>query len=202
MNSHSEWAPDSSASRFIELLQTHGGLQEWKELRLSIQQRAPFIVISYTSDENTIRRGIICIAAGASVRCSWCSGNHKCGELISWKCRLMRDQTPVTAALDRASHHMRCYVLLCGIKKFRNSPLLKRIDRFVVQQIAHAAWCQQFYSSRASEPERGILLVLGFALFYKLLASCLGGFPVALDVICFAASLIMIALVRFNFLWQ
>lgn len=206
-----EWAPVAllggkhpgmSASRFIELLQTHRGMQLWKELRLTIQRRAPLTVMPYISRENTIRRGIICLAAGAPVRCSWCRGNHKCGESIPWLCRLMRDQTLDMAALDCASHHMRCYVLLCGIKKFRNPPLLKPIDRFVVQQIAHTAWCQQFYSSYDSEPERGILLVLGFVLLYKLLAPCLGGFPVALDVICFAASLIMIALVRFNFLWK
>lgn len=194
--------PSLSASEFIELLQTYGGLQEWKKLRSTIQRRAPLMVMPYTSYENTIRRGIICIAAGAPARCSWCGYNHKCGESISWLCRLMRDQTPEMMALDRASHHMRCYVLLCGIKKFRNPPLLKCIDRFVVQQIAHTAWCQQFYSSRVSNPEWGILLALGFALLYKLLALGLGGFPVALDVVCFAMTLIMIALARFNFLWK
>lgn len=180
------WKPQDVAIHFllanvspfslIKLLQTHHGLSLWKALKqfrftnrgASIWKRR-----NQTGCEATIVPNVlgfsICYTAGFTLFC----GHHSHSLLtkIPWYCS---SQEPMPRfAFERAEKHLRCYILLCGIKKFRNPPFLHGMDRFVVRMIARDVWNLQFHNlddieryekaiERAEDIQDYIVLVLLF----------------------------------------
>lgn len=141
------------ASEFVWLLQSQYDHALWHELRERIRQSQGYFLRNQAHTD-WWQYAALEFAAGASILCKTCSEKHDLHCSLPWMCRFMGDRDEETALFNRARHHRQCYIILCGIKKFRNSPLLKRIDRFVVRQIAHTAWSWQFHFVEGSKKVR------------------------------------------------
>ena len=147
-----------SARKFLCLLQTRNGLLLFGMLRSVVSE----VDVPKTTH---VLRSVILLAAGARLKCPTCKSTHDQGSPLPWRCRRVGKNQEEMGLFDRARQARQCYVLLCGIKKFRNPPLLVPIDRFVVRQIAHSAWCHQFFDERpivASHAWRRMLYAITF----------------------------------------
>lgn len=138
------------AVEFVCLLQTERGLALWNALRDDEMQINKHLWFFPPRTQLPQRRALE-LAAGAYISCRVCCRRHDVSKHIHWYCRIAGYVDTETAIFNRARHSRQCYILLCGIKKFRNSPLLVPIDRFVVRQIAHTAWSLQFYDIQSTE---------------------------------------------------
>lgn len=158
-----KWKPEDVAANFlyefvspfdfVKLLQTRNGLALWntlKKFRFTNRGAAVWKCRNMGECEITISyvlRFSICYTAGYRSFCG--HHGHSLLERIPWHCP---SQKPLPRfAFQRAEKHLRCYILLCGIKKFRNSTVLHRMDRFVVRMIAQDAWNLQFHDLRDIE---------------------------------------------------
>lgn len=132
----------------VGLLQTRHGPPIWYQLRRVFQKFPPKYSIArgafFAIPHDPLLLALV-YSAGAEFRCDF-GHVHTLTCKLPMHCRAADFATAYLRlqAFERVQWHIRCSALLRGMKHFRKSPVLSKLDRHVVSMIAKDIWNLQF----------------------------------------------------------
>lgn len=143
----------------VALLQTQHGPRVWRQLRRIYQFCPPKDVfvpgqLIVNSWRPTIPHDplhlTLAYSAGAPFHCRF-GHVHTLARKLPLLCRAADFGSAYQRllAFERVQWHIRCTVLLSGMKRLRKSPVLFKMDRYVVSMIVKDIWNLQFQSREA-----------------------------------------------------